>query len=305
MVTKFSEYSKKWLESKKSRIKYSTYCAYENIVLNYLDTYFDLFDSIDEKVVGDFFYKYEGKLSGKSIKGIFLVLRMIFKDAGFDQSIINKSYSFRENRYKVEVLSKNEHKKLLNFVESNFTFINLGFLITLSTGIRIGEVCALKWSDIDLDNNLIHINKTLQRVYVASNKTTEIIIDKPKTAESIRDIPITNLLKRKLKPLIKIVNLSYYVISNSNPPIEPRVYRTYFHKTLEEVGIRQVKFHCLRHTFATRCVENSNDYKSLSAILGHSSISITLNLYVHPNDDSKKKCIDKMMNSLSPNNKEE
>ena len=98
MVTKFSEYSKKWLESKKSKIKYSTYCAYENIVLNYLDTYFDLFDFIDDKVVGDFFYKYEGKLSGKSIKGIFLVLRMIFKDAGFDQSIINKSYSFRENR---------------------------------------------------------------------------------------------------------------------------------------------------------------------------------------------------------------
>ena len=162
-----------------------------------------------------------------------------------------------------------------------------------------------KVGQYDLDNNLIHINKTLQRVYVASNKTTEIIIDKPKTAESIRDIPITNLLKRKLKPLIKIVNLSYYVISNSNTPIEPRVYRTYFHKTLEEVGIRQVKFHCLRHTFATRCVENSNDYKSLSAILGHSSISITLNLYVHPNDDSKKKCIDKMMNSLSPNNKEE
>ena len=197
MVTKFSEYSKKWLESKKSKIKYSTYCAYENIVLNYLDTYFDLFDSIDEKVVGDFFYKYEGKLSGKSIKGIFLVLRMICKDAGFDPSIINKSYSFRETRYKVEVLSKNEHKKLLNYVESNFTFINLGFLITLSTGMRIGEVCALKWSDIDLDNNLIHINKTLQRVYVASSKTTEIIIDKPKTAESWdKQVPFRPLLEQ-------------------------------------------------------------------------------------------------------------
>ena len=299
MVTKFSEYSKKWLESKKSKIKYSTYCAYENIVLNYLDTYFDLFDSIDDKVVGDFFYKYEGKLSGKSIKGIFLVLRMIFKDAGFDPTIINKSYSFRETRYKVEVLSKKEHKKLLNYVESNFTFINLGFLITLSTGIRIGEVCALKWSDIDLDNNLIHINKTLQRVYVASNKTTEIIIDKPKTAESIRDIPITNLLKRKLKPLIKIVNLSYYVISNSNTPIEPRVYRTYFHKMLAEVGIRQVKFHCLRHTFATLALQNGVDIKTVSGMLGHFSAGFTLDTYAHVTTSAQKAAANTMGKLLS------
>lgn len=305
MVAKFSDYSKKWLEKKKDSIKYSTYCAYLNIVLNYLNVYFDNLNELDAKAINDFFANLKSSLGNKSLKGIYLVLRMIVKDAGLDASLLSCLNGFKDTRKKIDVLNKSEHRKLLKYVDEHFTFINLGFLITISTGVRIGEICALKWEDVDLENNLIHINKTLQRVYIASDKSTKLIVDKPKTIESIRDIPITNFLRKKLKPLLKIVNSSYYVISNSDKPIEPRTYRMYFHKVLENIGLRQVKFHCLRHTFATRCVENSNDYKSLSAILGHSNISITLDLYVHPNDESKKKCIDKMMNSLSIKDKKE
>lgn len=203
MVAKFSDYSKKWLEKKKDSIKYSTYCAYLNIVLNYLNVYFDNLNELDAKAINDFFANLKSSLGNKSLKGIYLVLRMIVKDAGLDASLLSCLNGFKDTRKKIDVLNKSEHRKLLKYVDEHFTFINLGFLITISTGVRIGEICALKWEDVDLENNLIHINKTLQRVYIASDKSTKLIVDKPKTIESIRDIPITNFLRKSLNRFSK------------------------------------------------------------------------------------------------------
>ena len=188
----------------------------------------------------------------------------------------------------------------MNFVQENFTFRNLGVYICLSTGIRIGEICALTWNDIDTENGIIYVRKTIQRIYIIENgkRHTELLLDTPKTKNSIREIPMTKDLLKILKPLKKIVNNNFFVLTNDAKATEPRTYRNYYKKMLESLNIPELKFHGLRHSFATRCIESNCDYKTVSVILGHSNISTTLNLYVHPNLEQKKKCIEQMAKML-------
>ena len=127
---------------------------------------------------------------------------------------------------------------------------------------------------------------------------TELILDTPKTKNSIREIPMSRNLQKMLKPVKKVVNESFYVLTNEAKPTEPRTYRNYYKKLMKELDIPDLKFHGLRHSFATRCIESNCDYKTVSVILGHSNISTTLNLYVHPNMEQKKKCIDQMFKAL-------
>ena len=124
-------------------------------------------------------------------------------------------------------------------------------------------------------------------------RRTVLIEGMPKTANSVRDIPITGNLMKMIKPLCGIVNPAYYILSNENKPIEPRTYRNYYKALMRKLGIPEIKFHGLRHSFATRCIESNCDYKTVSVLLGHSNIGTTLNLYVHPNLEQKKKCLDK------------
>ena len=182
----------------------------------------------------------------------------------------------------------------------HFTFKNLGIYICLSTGLRIGEVCALTWDDINIELEIISIKRTIERIYIidGEKRHTKLIINTPKTKNSIREIPITKELIRILKPLKKIVNGNYYILTNEAKPTEPRTYRNYYKKLMKDLNIPELKFHGLRHSFATRCIESNCDYKTVSVILGHSNISTTLDLYVHPNMEQKKKCIDKMFKAL-------
>ena len=133
-----------------------------------------------------------------------------------------------------------------------------------------------------------HILVVLKMILKFGVKHTELIIDTPKTKNSIRDIPMTNDLHRILKPLKKIVNKDYYILTNDEKPIESCTYRNYYKRLIKRLGIPDLKFHGLRHSFATRCIEGKCDYKTVSVILGHSNISTTLNLYVHPNLEQKK-----------------
>ena len=111
----------------------------------------------------------------------------------------------------------------------------------------------------------------------------------------MREIPLVKNLFRIFKSLMKVVNKDYYVLTNNTKPTEPRTYRNYFNKLLKQLDIPRLKFHGLRHSFATRCIESHCDYKTVSVLLGHADISTTLNLYVHPNEEQKRSCIDKMM----------
>lgn len=307
MVTEknISQIADLWKEEKRQFVKKSTFAAYSLIVETHLQPAFGNLTAVTEKDVQDFvLQKLNGGLSQKTIKDMLIVLRMILKYGAKKNycvyAPIDVIFPTDRERQELEVLSIANQKKIMRFVEDNFTFRNLGIFICLSTGVRIGEICALTWDDIDIENGVIHIRKTIQRIYVKENgiKKTELLIDTPKTATSMRDIPMIKDLYEILKPLKKVVNNDYFVLTNEATPTEPRTYRNYYKKLLDKLGIPPIKFHGLRHSFATRCIESKCDYKTVSVILGHSNISTTLNLYVHPNYEQKKKCIDKMFRKI-------
>ena len=297
--------AKLWEEEKRQYVKKSTYAAYCLIVDIHILPAFGQQEVIREKDVQEFvLQKLDSGLSQKTVKDILIVLRMILKFGAKNNYCtyipFDIKFPMESNKQELEVLSVTNQKKIMRFLEENFTFRNLGIFICLSTGVRIGEICALTWDDVDIESGVIHVRKTVQRIYIREEGRTytELIIDTPKTSNSMRDIPMTKDLFNILKPLKKVVNEQYFILTNDTTPTEPRTYRNYYKKLLEKLGIPSIKFHGLRHSFATRCIESHCDYKTVSVILGHSNISTTLNLYVHPNYEQKKKCIDKMIKTL-------
>lgn len=257
-----------------------------------------------KKVQQFVFDKLDTGLSEKTIRDIIIVLKMILKFGiknGYLEYVqIDAKFPSKQEKKDLDVLSKADQKKVMEHLRNNFTFKNLGIFICLSTGMRIGEICGLRWCDVDTVEGVIKVRHTLQRIYIIEGETrhTELLLDTPKTANSVRDIPMSSELLKMLKSLNKVVNENYYVISNDIKPIEPRTYRNYYKKLCKQLDIPELKFHGLRHSFATRCIESKADYKTVSVLLGHSNISTTLNLYVHPNKEQKKKTIDKMLRSL-------
>ena len=300
-----SEIIQLWKTDKKQYIKSSSFSAYALLIENHLIPAFGDRSELSEADVQAFVHqKLAVGLGQKSVKDILIVLNMVLKFAGkhkwLDYVPFDILYPTDRERSEVAVLNKADQKKVMSYVESNFTFRNLGIFMCLSAGMRIGEVCALKWEDLDTEQGVIRVRRTIQRIYVVGDgeRRTELVIDTPKTKNSIRDIPMGKNLLRMLKPIKKIVNTSYFVLTNEARPTEPRTYRSYYMKMMEDLKMPKLKFHGLRHSFATRCIESRCDYKTVSVLLGHSNITTTLNLYVHPNHEQKKKCIDQMFRAL-------
>lgn len=300
-----NQITEEWKEEKKKYVKKSTYAAYQLLIQNHIKPYFgDLYEVNEEKVQQFVFDKLDAGLSEKTIRDIIIVLKMILKFGiknGYLEYVqIDDKFPSKQEKKDLDVLSKADQKKFMEHLRNNFTFKNLGIFICLSTGMRIGEICGLRWCDVDTAEGVIKVRHTLQRIYIIEGETrhTELLLDTPKTANSVRDIPMSSELLKMLKSLNKVVNENYYVISNDIKPIEPRTYRNYYKKLCKQLDIPELKFHGLRHSFATRCIESKADYKTVSVLLGHSNISTTLNLYVHPNKEQKKKTIDKMLRSL-------
>lgn len=294
-----------WKADKKNYVKKSTFSAYVLLIENHLLPSFGNQYEIQEADVQTFvLQKLEAGLSQKTIKDILIVLKMVLKFGAKNKWIVYEPFeiqypTIRESQH-IEVLSRTHQKKIMNYIQEHFTFRNLGVLICLSSGMRIGEICALTWEDIDTDNGVISVNRTIQRIYVIEEGTrkTELILDTPKTKNSIREIPMNRDLIRLIKPIKKIVNPSFFVLTNDAKPTEPRTYRSFYKNLMRYLEIPEIKFHGLRHSFATRCIESNCDYKTVSVLLGHSNISTTLNLYVHPNMEQKKKAIEQMFKAL-------
>ena len=304
-MNQFQEIIRLWREDKKQYVKTSTISAYTLLIENHILPAFGKIDRINEADVQEFvFEKLNSGLSQKSIKDILIVLKMILKfgvkNGYFEYTQIDIKFPTQREKQEIEVLSRSNHRKVISYIQENFTFRNLGIYICLCAGMRIGEICALKWEDIDTENGIISVKKTIQRVYMieGEERYSELILDSPKTKNSIRDIPMTRDLLKLLKPLKRIMNNNYFVLTNESKPTEPRTYRNYYKQFMQEIGAPILKFHGLRHSFATRCIESQCDYKTVSVILGHSNISTTLNLYVHHNKEQKKKCIDQMVKAL-------
>ena len=302
---KIREIAIAWQEDKRPYVKQSTFAAYMLMLENHILPFFGEYKELSEKTVQAFVLeKIDAGLSVKSIKDILIVLKMVMK-YGVKHEWMNYyewdiKYPIATSSKDIEVLTIANHKKILNYIQKNFTFRNLGIYVCLSTGLRIGEVCALKWEDIDVDSGTITVQRTIERIYIieGDKKHTELVMNTPKTKNSYREIPMSKELFTLIKPLKKVVNGSFFVLTNEEVPTEPRTYRNYYKQLMDKLEIPKIKFHGLRHSFATRCIESNCDYKTVSVLLGHSNITTTLNLYVHPNMDQKKKCIAKMFKSL-------
>ncbi len=306
MTTKtIREIALAWKSDKQRYVKQSTYAAYALILENHILPCFGECEALSEKLVQEFvLQKLETGLSVKTVKDVLIVLKMVMKFGVKNEWMPycewDIKYPTMEANKEIKVLTVAHHKKILDYIKQNFTFRNLGIYISLTTGLRIGEICGLKWSDVDADKGTITVNRTIERIYIVDGETkhTELVVNTPKTKNSCREIPMSKELLAMVKPLKKVVNADYYVLTNEDKPTEPRTYRNYYHKLMAKLDIPRLKYHGLRHSFATRCIESNCDYKTVSVLLGHANITTTLNLYVHPNMEQKKRCITKMFKSL-------
>lgn len=245
----------------------------------------------------------KGGLSPSYVKTMMLIIKSTISFAAEEKMCLplNSTISKPALRKKeLPILTKDEQRKFEAYLSQGLNPTKLGILISLHTGLRIGEICALAWDDIDLKASIIHVRHTISRVGCEEQKLsgkTYLTIDTPKTQSSMRDIPISSGMAPYLERMYKNA-YSKYVVSDSCSFVSPRTYEYRYHKLLQECGITSINYHALRHTFATRCVEAGVDVKSLSEILGHSNVSITLNTYVHSSMEQKRMQMEKL-SSLS------
>lgn len=302
----FKELCEEWLASAKLRVKHSSYCCYEKLINKHVIPYFGNigYDELGTPIINEFsehklkFGKVNGfgGLSAKSVHDILVVMRSVAKYAereyGYRNPMQNISMPKSESK-EAEVFNRDERGKLQNYLQSNLTESNLGILLTMYSGLRIGELCALTWNDIDFENGVVRVSKALQRVPDKSGKgRTALIVTFPKSKTSVRDIPVPAFVLDILKQNRR--SGSCYILSGSNKPVEPRTMQNRFKAVLKECGVRNTNFHLIRHTYATVCIESGFDAKTVSELLGHSNVNITLNRYVHSSMEMKKKCVDRL-----------
>lgn len=242
-------------------------------------------------------------LAISTIQVVFRVLNKCLNYAKKSGKILTNPFSEiclpKFVRKKVHALSRTEQTQMMKIAEKEKKGRGIPALLALHTGMRIGEIAALKWSDIDFEASLIHVSHTYQRI-VSSNiqRKTQLIFTDSKTASSVRVIPIGKTLK-KLLLQHKKQSTGIFVFSTNGRPCEPRLLTYHFHRIRLKAKLPQIHFHQLRHTFATRCLEAKGDISSVSALLGHASTQMTLDTYVNALLEQRIQVITKMERLIS------
>ena len=287
-----------WLEDKSFTVKEGTLHAYSCKLKNHILPYFSdiYFSKLTEQMLSGFVAakRAEG-LSAKYISDMVIIIKSVsawaYKRHGFPDKIRDFK-NIKQTVKEPEMLNHEEQKKLQNYLLNQNDDVAIGIFTSMYTGLRIGEICALKWSDIDIENETISISKTLQRLPNSETGRTEVKLCTPKTPTSVRTIPIPKFLVDTLEQNRQ--HDSHFVLSNALKPIEPRCLTNKFKKILAETDLPTVKFHSLRHLFASNCIQNNFDAKTLSEILGHSNPNITLRIYLHSSIEQKRKCMERL-----------
>ena len=301
----FNDVSKSWLEKTRLYLKKSSYSTYDTIVSTHLQPHFGnmAISEITTEQVSTFLADLSRlkELAPSTVRGIASVLRSVMKHAeteGYEIKTKGCVVRRKEPPHKARILSDPEWKQLEISLTNDPDTMKLGMLICMYTGLRLGEICALKWEDISLDEGILTVNRTIQRikntVQQAEHKTV-IIIDSPKSQSSIRAIPLPSLLLGMMKKF-ETANNCFVLTGDSTAYVEPRTLQNHFKQILHQSGIEDINFHAIRHTFATKCVNLGFDIKALSDILGHSDVSVTLNTYVHPSLNVMKSYMERFNN---------
>ena len=239
--------------------------------------------------------QYSG-LSNRYITDILVLMKSVFKYAARTYRIFNPMEGLvmpKKEKTEVLLLTTEQEKKLMRIFMANPTLTTCGIILARMTGLRIGELCALQWKDINIEKRTLTVNKTLQRIQVKGGKRkTKLVLTEPKSETSKRTIPIPECIIDLLKRFQG--KAEEYVLSGTEKPVEPRTMQYRFATILKNGNLPSVHFHALRHMFATSCVKLGFDIKTLSEILGHSGVEITLNRYVHSSFEQKTEYMDRL-----------
>jgi len=294
-----------FLKEHRRKIKISTYARYIEIAESYLLPAFGkksiaLFTADD----GNNFIealsrkkKIDGQeLAPKTVRDIVSLLKSALKFAERKNFIVKAPLDFKlpkQERTRIRIFTPNQRAKLEAYVLTPLNSYKFGVYLSLYTGLRLGELCALQWKDIDCASANLSVSKTILRIRntdEADRRRTRLLIGSAKTSSSRRVIPLPQSLGDRLRQLKAecVAQDDCYVLTGMVKPIEPRNYYERYKRYLRDCGLSGFTFHTLRHTFATRCIEVGIDPKTLSEILGHASVQITLDRYVHPSPDTKR-----------------
>lgn len=285
-----------WLGEVEQNRKYSTYVKYKKLYTCHIQNVFSS-DKLSQMTNGYIQTHLAAlEMSDATRQNVLAVmkqaLRYAEKQYGYPMPSL-MGCTMQKRPHSIEVMDRMEQIRLIQFLNSDMDISKAGIYLCLFTGIRLGEVCSLKWADIDQNRGLLHVNRTVQRIESKEGPTKTVLLESPpKSVFSKRIIPMTDSL---LSLLIKFKREGQEYVLQKNRPMEPRTYQNHFKKYLKQIDAPNYNFHVLRHTFATNCVDSGMDIKSLSEILGHSNVQITLNRYVHPSIDTKRK----YLNALS------
>ena len=301
---RFAFFCDEWYEAGKCRLKESTCVKYQTMLEKHIKPRlggcfpFAFNDALIEQFANELLF--EEALSPKTVKDILVVLHSILKYTAkhFPTPLPQVDITYpKESKKEMRVLTREEQTKLVQFLLDDMDACKFGILLALLTGIRIGELCALRWENISLENNTIRIASTMQRLKdmdLNREAKTKIVIGRPKSDTSARTIPISDYageLCRKMNPQ----NPTAFILTGTSDYMEPRALQYRMEKYTGSCGLEGVHFHTLRHTFATRCVEVGFEIKSLSEILGHANTTITLDCYVHSSMELKRDNMNKLV----------
>lgn len=294
---RFATLAELWLEDINGKVKESTRANYQTLLRKHLlPTFGPLYvrDLTTEQLAEFFSSMEENGLSPSTRRSIQLVLQMILRYGAATGNCDIMLFPALPTmpRGTVGTLTDEECYKLECWIEQNMTPCNLGILLCMYTGMRIGEICALRWGDINLRTGTVTIGRTLQRVTDRSGDGSHLMIASPKSRSGSRCIPVPRQILRELKRWAR--EPTDYVLTGTSDPMEPRKMQRKFKRCLELAEVRPVKFHTLRHTFATRCMATDLDPKTLSYILGHANVSTTMTVYVHPSLEQIRRCLDRL-----------
>ncbi len=291
--TTVRELAEEWLRAVRLKVKTSTYTCYSmKFVKHILPVFSGIFyEKLTVESIHEFIEnKLKERLSVKYVRDIIIVFKSMAKYVsrihGYANPLENVILPKSENN-EMKLLSKSEQEKLCKFVFYKPDNTKIGVLLSYYAGLRIGEVCGLKWCDIDLNKGILKVERTVQRIY--ENISTRLIIDKPKSRSSVREIPLPKFLIEILRKFK--ADDSAYVLSGTDKLTEPRTMQYRFKTLLKKANLPSINYHSLRHMFATNCIELGFDVKTLSEILGHATIETTLNRYVHSSMERKTACM--------------
>ncbi len=306
-----------WLENvMRDAIRKTSYAAYRGYIYNHINPAIgeETLQCINPQIIQMLIKTLSlRKLANRTIRSIMAVLKNAF-DCAVEYEYIDKNPcrkmklpKFNGNGELIKIFTPEEIKKIESSAMYGYDDRYLGVFISLYTGLRIGEICALKYIDIDLDNSRLTISRFLKRVlnYTDGHKKSSVVEEEPKTAKSNRTIPIPQILCDLLKKRQLVTNSKYIISMVSGKYCEPRTFQFIYERMLEEADVTYRNFHCCRHTFVTRCLELGGDIKTISELVGHSGVSVTLSVYAHSQMETKERLINKLNGTIFNLNNED